>query len=72
MPGNIISLTPEAIAQWPAPNYVNPPARSWMPIYAGILYAVATLMGALRIWLRVIKQAGGLGLDDVRVVRLPC
>jgi hypothetical protein len=64
MPGNIVNLTPETIAQWPTPNYVNPPERTWMPIYAGILYGVSSIMIGLRLWLRVLKQAGGLGLDD--------
>lgn len=35
-----------------------------MPIYCGVLYGVSTLLIALRLWLRVLKQAGGLGLDD--------
>lgn len=65
MPGNIINLTPADIAKWPPPNYDNPDRRRWMPPYAGALYGAATVMCALRIWLRVRKQAGGFGLDDV-------
>ena len=65
MPGNIISITAEDLASWPAPNYEDPVRRNWMPIYAGILHAAATLMVGLRIWLRTIKLAGGLGIDDV-------
>ncbi|CAK4034781.1 integral membrane [Lecanosticta acicola] len=64
MPGNIINLTPAEIAKWPPPNYDNPDRRRWMPAYAGALYGAATIMAALRIWLRFRKQAGGLGVDD--------
>ncbi len=39
-----------------------------MPIYCGVLYGVSTLLIALRLWLRVLKQAGGLGLDDALLV----
>lgn len=68
MPGNIVNLTPETIASWPTPNYVDPVTRNWMPIYAGVWYGVSTLLIALRLWLRVLKQAGGLGLDDYLLV----
>ena len=64
MPGNIVNLTPATIASWPTPNYRNPPTRNWMPIYASVWYGISTLLIALRLWLRVLKQAGGLGLDD--------
>ncbi|KAK0894169.1 hypothetical protein LTR02_012432 [Friedmanniomyces endolithicus] len=39
-----------------------------MPGYAGTLYAAGTLMIALRLWLRLTKQAGALGLDDALIV----
>ncbi|KAK0895909.1 hypothetical protein LTR91_021684 [Friedmanniomyces endolithicus] len=39
-----------------------------MPGYAGTLYAAGTLMIALRLWLRLTKQAGALGLDDSLIV----
>lgn len=65
MPGNIVNLTPETIATWPTPNYVDPVERSWMPIYAGVIYGFSSLLIALRLWLRLLKQAGGLGLDDI-------
>jgi hypothetical protein len=64
MPGNIANITPETIASWPEPNYVDPVERTWMPAYAGVLYAVSSIMIGMRLWLRVLKQAGGLGLDD--------
>ncbi|KAK5689380.1 hypothetical protein LTR17_026297 [Elasticomyces elasticus] len=35
-----------------------------MPAYTGTLYAVGSLVLVLRLWLRVTKQAGALGLDD--------
>lgn len=65
MPGNIINLTPEDVAKWPTPNYTDPHRRRWMPAYAGILYGVATVMGATRLWLRAKQRGGGLGIDDV-------
>lgn len=68
MPGNIINLTPEDILRWPKPNYVDPVERSWMPPYAACLYGVATLMAALRLWLRWTKRAGSLGVDDVIIM----
>jgi hypothetical protein len=38
-----------------------------MPIFVGIWYGFATFMSGVRLWLRAYKkQAGGLGLDDVR------
>lgn len=71
MPGNLISITPEDIASWPTPNYVDPMERNWMPIYASILYAMGTLMVVTRLGLRARNKAGGLGLDDVCRVNLP-
>ncbi|PPJ54996.1 hypothetical protein CBER1_05626 [Cercospora berteroae] len=68
MPGNIINLTPADIAKWPTPNYDDAPRRHWMPPYAAILCAVATLMVATRLWVRSRKHAGGFGLDDVLLV----
>ncbi|KXT00434.1 hypothetical protein AC578_1920 [Pseudocercospora eumusae] len=64
MPGNIINLSPADAAQWPKPNYVDPERRTWMPAYAAILYGVASIMIAARLWLRANKYAGGLGSDD--------
>ena len=66
MPGNIISITPADIASWPAPNYIDPVERTWLPAYATAFYAVSTVMVALRLFLRVTKKAGEPGLDDVR------
>lgn len=36
-----------------------------MPVYAGLLQAVTTLLLGTRLWLRSQKEAGALGLDDV-------
>ncbi|KAF7186131.1 hypothetical protein HII31_12546 [Pseudocercospora fuligena] len=68
MPGNIINLSPADVAKWPEPNYVDPERRTWMPAYAGVLYGVASIMIATRLWLRAKKYAGGLGLDDLFLI----
>ena len=65
MPGNIQDISPAVIATWPEPNYKDPVTRDWMPEYAGVLQALTTLMVGTRLWLRVQKKAGALGLDDV-------
>jgi hypothetical protein len=62
---NILDYTPELIASWPAPNYDNPERIAWMPIYASVWFAAATLLVVVRIWLRSRGHAGQLGLDDV-------
>lgn len=65
MPGNLISITPEDLASWPKPNYINPEERTWLPAYSIALYAVSTVMVATRLWLRLAQKAGAIGLDDV-------
>lgn len=65
MPGNIINIDAADIAGWPTPNYVNPQERTWLPAYISILYAVGTVMVALRLWLRAKNAAGRFGFDDV-------
>ena len=65
MPGNLEDIDAATITAWPDPNYVDPVTRDWMPIYAGVLQAVATLMVGTRLVLRVTQKAGSLGLDDV-------
>ena len=66
---NIAHLTPADIAKWPPANYENPDRITWMPIYASMWFAGATIVFAVRCWLRFRGHAGKLGLDDVR--RLP-
>lgn len=66
MPGNIHTIPLDVILTWPKPNYIDPVRRAWMPEFAGILAAVTSLMVITRLWLRTRKQAGALGLDDVR------
>ena len=70
MPGNIINLGPEDVAGWPTANYDDPVTRPWLPIYSSILFVAATLMIAMRYWLRIRGHAGKLGLDDVGVTSL--
>lgn len=65
MSGNLNRLDPSVYATWPTPNYVNPIRRSWMPLYAGILQGVSSLIVITRLWLRARNKAGPFGLDDV-------
>jgi hypothetical protein len=66
MPGNnVVNLTPEVMATWPAPNYDNPNERTWLPVFTLIWFAAASIMVAMRFWLRIRGHAGKLGLDDV-------
>lgn len=69
MPGNLQSVDPAVIAQWPTPNYVDPVRRTWMPAYAGVLQAITTVMVGTRLVLRAQRKAGPLGLDDVSCSR---
>ena len=62
---NILDQTPEVIAKWPKANYVNPEELTWLPIYTCIWFGAATVMVAVRFWLRFRGHAGRLGLDDV-------
>jgi hypothetical protein len=62
---NILDQTPEVIAKWPKANYDNPDQLTWLPIYSCIWFGVATIMVAMRFWLRSRGHAGRLGLDDV-------
>ncbi|WPH03160.1 Hypothetical protein R9X50_00603600 [Acrodontium crateriforme] len=62
MPGNVGIINS---AGWPAPNYVNPEHRAWLPAYAGTLFAVGTIFVATRVALRITKKAGSLGIDDI-------
>lgn len=66
MPGNLIDISPGTISAWPEPNYDDPEERTWLPSYAGVFLALATVMVAARLWLRFQGQAGNLGIDDVR------
>lgn len=65
MPGNFHEVPEYIRDHWPAPNYVDPVRRTWMPEFASILPAVSTVLIAGRFWLRATKQAGGFGLDDL-------
>lgn len=69
---NILDQTPEVIAKWPKANYDNPDQLTWLPIYCCIWFAAATLMVAVRFWLRVRGHAGKFGLDDVSVTHPEC
>jgi hypothetical protein len=62
---NILDQTPEVIAKWPKANYDNPDQLTWLPTYSCIWFGTATIMVAMRFWLRSRGHAGRLGLDDV-------
>lgn len=64
MGGNIAASAPSQ--DWPPPNYDDPVTREWLPIYLWCLHGVTTLLVAIRLILRLRKEAGGFGLDDVR------
>ncbi|KAK5010914.1 hypothetical protein LTR28_006946 [Elasticomyces elasticus] len=64
MPGNIHDVPIAVIESWPAPNYVNPVRRNWMPAYAITLQVVTTILVSARFWSRLKRQAGGFGTDD--------
>lgn len=62
MPGNFPNVDPTT---WPTPNYVDPVERTWLLPYAVVLAGVSTVLVFIRWGLRLRKQGGGLGLDDV-------
>jgi hypothetical protein len=68
MSGNLNRLDPAIYATWPTPDYANPERRSWMPIYAGVLQGLSSLIVITRLWLRARNKAGSFGLDDVCIV----
>ena len=65
MPGNFHAIPESIIAQWPAPNYVDPIRRSYLPIVACTLVAFSTVLIAGRFYLRARREAGDFGLDDL-------
>lgn len=66
MPGNIADSGPTH--NWPTPNYWNPKTRSWLPIYLFCLHGFASVLVFVRLWLRLKREAGGLGLDDAFLI----
>lgn len=57
-----------AVAQWPPANYSNPERRFWFATYAFCLQILTTLCVSVRIWVRITKQAGTFGADDVLII----
>ena len=57
-----------AIAQWPAPNLIDPERRTWIIPFAIILEVLATVGLVGRLWARFNKYAGRLAMDDGLVV----
>ena len=66
MPGNLPGIPTSVIATWPAPNYEHPnPRRTWIVPFAGVMQGLMMVVVGTRVWLRLRKQAGQLGLDDL-------
>ena len=65
MSGNIINLASADVSSWPTPDYIDTVQRTWMLPLSGVLFAAATLIVAIRFYLRARGYAGNLGLDDV-------
>jgi hypothetical protein len=64
MPGNFQDVPASVIASWPAPNYVDPVERTWMPYLTYPLVSVSTVLIAGRFYLRARGLAGQFGFDD--------
>lgn len=56
------------IAEWPAPNYVNPTKRFWAAPFSIVLAVLSTLVIAARIYARITRTAGAFGLDDTLII----
>jgi hypothetical protein len=65
MPGNFANVPPSVVATWPAPNYIDPVERTWMPALAGTLVGVSTVLISGRFYLRARSLAGSFGYDDL-------
>lgn len=53
-----------AVAQWPAPNLIDPASKTWLIPLAIALEGLATIALATRLWARLSRYAGGFGADD--------
>jgi hypothetical protein len=49
---------------WPAPNYIDPERRTWLPAFAMAWQIASTVLVWGRLYLRSRKLAGPFGLDD--------
>lgn len=67
MPANLKTITAQDIALWPTPDYANAHGerRPWLSAFSLAWLGASTLLVFMRIALRVRKQGGGLGWDDV-------
>lgn len=63
----ITTIDPAVYATWPAPNYINPVTRPWMPGFLLVWQIAATIMVAGRFYLRARKFAGTFGYDDLLI-----
>lgn len=63
----ITTIDPSVFATWPAPNYINPVTRTWMPGFLLVWQIAATIMVAGRFYLRARKLAGTFGYDDLLI-----
>ncbi|KAF2403026.1 hypothetical protein EJ06DRAFT_554565 [Trichodelitschia bisporula] len=55
------------ISNWPPQNTIDPVNRTWLTPYAIVFQVISTLVIVLRLWGRLRKQAGTLGLDDALI-----
>ena len=65
MPGNFHEIPPEVLANWPKPDYIDPVRREWLPALACTLLGLSTILVAGRFYLRLRREAGDFGLDDL-------
>jgi len=62
------AISPEEIARWPQPNYVDPQRQIWVAPFGITLLCIATLVIAVRLYARITRMAGSFGLDDGLII----
>jgi len=62
------AISPEEIAQWPQPNYVDPERQIWVAPFGITLLCISTLVIAVRLYARITRMAGSFGLDDGLII----
>jgi len=64
MPPRFAGAPASTIVPRTSPNYIDPPALTWIAPYSITLTAFATVLVLMRFWVRTRGVWGGLGLDD--------
>jgi hypothetical protein len=62
------AISPEEIARWPSPNYIDPQRRIWVAPFGITLLCITTLVIAVRLYARITRMAGNFGLDDSLII----